>query len=196
MGFIALAQLMVALDATIVNIALPSAYTLAFAGLVNAPIACAVAGGGWLTLPATRPAGRRRLDIPGALLSTGGLVALVYGCTQAAGHGWSSPPVVGSLAAAVALLASFVLQSKVAWALMPLRCGRRDPVAGRDQPGTAARRQMEAAGMMWVTIYGAASMTGAGGIDREDRWWSRGRCARSAGGWCTIAAPDRRRGRS
>src|SRR6266536_576975 len=50
---------------------------------VNVPIAVIAAAGGWAALPDLRPSGRPRLDIPGALLATGSLAAVVYACTQA-----------------------------------------------------------------------------------------------------------------
>src|SRR5262249_22815511 len=57
---------------------------------VNVPIGIAVAAGGMLFLADGRPAGRARLDVPGALLATGGLAAVVYACGQAALHGWAA----------------------------------------------------------------------------------------------------------
>src|SRR5205085_7812106 len=54
---------------------------------VNVPIAAAAAAGGWAVLKGGAAAGRHGFDIPGALLGTGGLVALVYACTRAVGEG-------------------------------------------------------------------------------------------------------------
>ncbi len=47
----------------------------------NVPIALVAAVGGWRVLAGTRGATARRFEIPGVLLATGGLVALVYACT-------------------------------------------------------------------------------------------------------------------
>ncbi|GAA2138224.1 MFS transporter [Actinomadura napierensis] len=77
--------------------------------LVNVPI---VALGGIalaLTMPETRDPAAPRADGPGSLLSMGGLVALVYGVIEGPVRGWSDPVVVGVLALAAVLLASFVL---------------------------------------------------------------------------------------
>jgi EmrB/QacA subfamily drug resistance transporter len=63
-----------------------------------------------------------RLDIPGVLLATTGLVALVYGFTKASTSGWGAGVTIGMFVASVVLLASFVLvESKVKAPLLPLR---------------------------------------------------------------------------
>ncbi len=65
---------------------------------------------------------RHGYDIPGVVTSTGGLFFLVYGFTLVASHGWSSPLVIALLAAAGALLASFVaIEMRVAHPLLPMR---------------------------------------------------------------------------
>ena len=50
-----------------------------------------------------------RLDIPGLGLISAGLLALVWGVINGNDLGWSSPQVVGSIAAGVALLVGFVV---------------------------------------------------------------------------------------
>ncbi|MQY16005.1 putative MFS-type transporter EfpA [Streptomyces sp. RB5] len=71
------------------------------------------------------PAGSRNrspLDIPGVILSTTGLVSLVYGFTRAESHGWSDSITVTMFVASVVLLASFVgWESKAKAPLLPLR---------------------------------------------------------------------------
>jgi EmrB/QacA subfamily drug resistance transporter len=96
---------------------------------VNVPIGIVVA------LMATRALSeskRRpgRFDLPGAITATLGLVALVYGLTEAGttpngvSH-WGDTKVIVSLVAAVVLLASFVLiEARSSHALMPLRIFR------------------------------------------------------------------------
>ncbi|MEY9841407.1 MFS transporter [Streptacidiphilus sp. EB103A] len=67
---------------------------------------------------------RDRLDIPGVLLATTGLVALVYGFTKAStpGDGWGAPITVGMFIASAVLLAAFVVvESRVKAPLLPLR---------------------------------------------------------------------------
>ncbi len=89
---------------------------------VNLPIAAIVTFGAVTLLPKRSGQSGVRLDIPGAILGCGGLVALVYGLGEAAAAGWSSPQVVIPLLAAVALLSVFVLvQTRVASPLLPMR---------------------------------------------------------------------------
>ncbi|MFC7221336.1 MFS transporter [Streptomyces polyrhachis] len=71
------------------------------------------------------PAGSRNrspLDIPGVLLSTLGLVALVYGFTRAESSGWTDTYTVAMFVLSPVLLAAFVLwESKSKAPLLPLR---------------------------------------------------------------------------
>jgi MFS family permease len=96
---------------------------------VNVPIGAAVA----LIAPralADSPRRRGRFDFPGAITSTLGVAALVYGLTSAAtsqngvSH-WGDTKVIVALTAAVVLLAAFiVIESRSEHALMPLRIFR------------------------------------------------------------------------
>ncbi|MFC4033702.1 MFS transporter [Streptomyces polygonati] len=63
-----------------------------------------------------------RLDIPGVVLASGGLVSLVYGFSRAESDGWASTWTISLLIASVVLLAAFALvESKVKAPLLPLR---------------------------------------------------------------------------
>jgi len=63
-----------------------------------------------------------RLDVPGAVTATAGMVALVYGLADASTHGWASSGTIGPLAAAAVLLVAFgILESRTAGPLMPLQ---------------------------------------------------------------------------
>ncbi|MEV0845298.1 MFS transporter [Streptomyces sp. NPDC049954] len=90
---------------------------------VNVPFAVVAILGAWFVI--REPAGSRNrssLDIPGVLLSTLGLVSLVYGFTRAESAGWSDATTVGSFVAAVVLLGSFLfVESRVKAPLLPLR---------------------------------------------------------------------------
>ncbi|MEU6309917.1 MFS transporter [Streptomyces sp. NPDC047014] len=90
---------------------------------VNIPFAVVAAVGAWMVI--REPAGSRNrapLDIPGVLLSTSGLVALVYGFTRAESAGWTDAVTVSMFAAAVVLLSGFVLvEGRVKSPLLPLR---------------------------------------------------------------------------
>ena len=62
-----------------------------------------------------------RLDAPGALTVTAGMLSLVYGLTNAATHSWGSGGTVFPLIAAVVLLSAFLLiETRAAAPLMPL----------------------------------------------------------------------------
>ncbi|MFI8966607.1 MFS transporter [Streptomyces sp. NPDC053493] len=90
---------------------------------VNIPFAIVAAAGAYFVI--REPAGGRNrspLDIPGVVLSTLGLVSLVYGFTRAESDGWSDATTVGLFAASVVLLAAFALvESRVKSPLLPLR---------------------------------------------------------------------------
>ncbi|MFF1508166.1 MFS transporter [Streptomyces sp. NPDC058326] len=75
---------------------------------VNVPIALLIA---FLTPRHVKESERRpgHFDFTGALTSTLGMVALVYGFIRAAQEGWRDPYTIGSFAAAVVLLAVFLL---------------------------------------------------------------------------------------
>jgi MFS family permease len=64
---------------------------------------------------------RPKLDIPGTVLVSGGLFALVYGFSNAETDSWSAPLTWGMLTAAGILLIAFVLwQRRAAHPLLPL----------------------------------------------------------------------------
>jgi len=89
---------------------------------VNVPIVVIAVVGVLTVLPKVPPQAGVRLDVPGAVLGTAGLLALIYGLGEAAAYGWDSPRIIGALAAAVLLLGAFLyVQSRVANPLLPLR---------------------------------------------------------------------------
>jgi EmrB/QacA subfamily drug resistance transporter len=83
-----------------------------------------------LLLAESRNSDRPRLDIPGAITVTGGLLALIYALSTAAQSGWSRPQVIVLLVVAVVLLvAFFALESRSAHPLVALWVLRRRTVA-------------------------------------------------------------------
>ncbi|MFD7033597.1 MFS transporter [Streptomyces sp. NPDC059917] len=60
-------------------------------------------------LPESRTPERPRLDVPGAVTVTGGLLALIYSLSTAAQEGFGGVDVWGTLVAGVALLTAFVV---------------------------------------------------------------------------------------
>jgi len=72
-----------------------------------------------------------KLDLPGAVLATSGLMAIVYGLSKAPSDGWGSGVVWGFIAAGIALLIGFVInESRTAQPMMPLEIFRIRNVAG------------------------------------------------------------------
>ena len=75
-----------------------------------------------------------RFDLAGALTSTAGMTALVYGFISAAQDGWSSLVTVGSFTAAAVLLAAFFqVETRTSQPITPLHL-----FADRDRAGTYA----------------------------------------------------------
>jgi EmrB/QacA subfamily drug resistance transporter len=75
--------------------------------LVNVPVAALAMLAVAVLVPESRDPVARRVDVPGGVLSTAGLVAFVYGVIEAPGRGWGNPVVVGSVAGGLVLLAAF-----------------------------------------------------------------------------------------
>ncbi|MFF0222736.1 MFS transporter [Streptomyces sp. NPDC004629] len=90
---------------------------------VNIPFAVIAAAGAYFVI--REPEGSRNrspLDIPGVILSTLGLVSLVYGFTRAESDGWGDSVTIGLfVASAVLLLAFVVTEARVKAPLLPLR---------------------------------------------------------------------------
>jgi EmrB/QacA subfamily drug resistance transporter len=88
-------------------------------------------------LPESRlPGARRNFDPLGAVSVTGALVLVVYAISQAPSVGWTATRTLAMLAAAAALLASFVMIERAAQApLLPLRLFRLKTLAGSNAVG-------------------------------------------------------------
>jgi predicted MFS family arabinose efflux permease len=90
--------------------------------LVSTPIAVVAALAALRYVHESRAEGNTRYDIPGAVTSTVGLVALVYGFTKASSDGWTSGTTLGYLAVAVVLLVAFVVvEMRSSHPLLPMR---------------------------------------------------------------------------
>ncbi|MFE9492213.1 MFS transporter [Streptomyces sp. NPDC006641] len=100
--------------------------------LVNLPIVAAALALVLAGVPAgARPDRRERLDVPGAVLATGGVGLLVFGVVRTDARGWGSLATVATLAAAVALLAAFAFaESRAPEPLLRLGLLRSRWVAG------------------------------------------------------------------
>lgn len=116
---------------------------------VNVPIALVAVIGVWWLRGTSRPGTGGRLDLPGALLASAGLMAVVSGCAQAATRGWASAPVMALWGAGAALLALFGLrEARAAHPLLPLRI-----VADRNRIGTCLSVAFAVAGMLGLFLF-------------------------------------------
>jgi EmrB/QacA subfamily drug resistance transporter len=78
--------------------------------VINAPIGAVVIALGLRVIPGDlRRRGPRHFDVTGALLVTAGLTSLTYGIVRTDTLGWGSLGVLGPLAAALILIAAFLM---------------------------------------------------------------------------------------
>ncbi|MPZ93955.1 MAG: DHA2 family efflux MFS transporter permease subunit [Propionibacteriales bacterium] len=115
---------------------------------VNVPIGVALLFGIAAVITETpRQAGR--FDLTGALTSTLGMTALVYGFVHAATSGWGSATTVGAFAAGAVLLAAFVLvELRAAAPITPLGL-----FADRTRSGAHVARLLLIAGMTGMFFF-------------------------------------------
>jgi EmrB/QacA subfamily drug resistance transporter len=78
---------------------------------INVPIAAITIALSWRLVPDTRVRGDRGVDVLGAVLVTGGLMAIVYALAKASSpqEGWTAPIVLAFGGVGLALLALFLL---------------------------------------------------------------------------------------
>ncbi|MYS21346.1 drug resistance transporter, EmrB/QacA subfamily [Streptomyces sp. DvalAA-14] len=90
-----------------------------------------------------------RLDIPGVVLASVGLVALVYGFSRAESAGWASASTISLLVASVLLLAAFAfVESRVKAPLLPLRV-----VTDRNRGGVYSSLGLAIIGMFGLFLF-------------------------------------------
>jgi EmrB/QacA subfamily drug resistance transporter len=99
---------------------------------VNVPIGLlAIVGVMKYIPPHIKEARDKHLDLPGAVLITGGLMTLVYALTQASENGWGSISTLVSFGVSAVLLAAFLWnETKVKHPLVPLSIFRIRNVSG------------------------------------------------------------------
>ncbi|MEU7739516.1 MFS transporter [Nonomuraea sp. NPDC049158] len=78
-----------------------------WAFFVNVPVALAVLAAAPALPAESRLTNRPKMDLPGAVTVTTGLLALVYGLTRAGEHGFADPAGIGALLAGAGLLVAF-----------------------------------------------------------------------------------------
>jgi EmrB/QacA subfamily drug resistance transporter len=96
-----------------------------------------------------RQPNRARIDLPGTLLASGGLFALVYGFSSAETSSWSSTTTIVALAASVVLLSAFVgAERRVEHPLLPLHI-----VADRARGGAYATIAIAGSAVFAVFLF-------------------------------------------
>jgi EmrB/QacA subfamily drug resistance transporter len=124
--------------------------------LVNVPIALLAAVAASRVVHESRAQGTTRYDLPGAFLSTAGLVSLVYGFTKASSDGWGSSSTLAFLTLAVALLAAFVIvEANSQHPLLPIRV-----VAERNRGGSFLASFLTGAGLFAMFVFLSYYMQG------------------------------------
>jgi EmrB/QacA subfamily drug resistance transporter len=116
---------------------------------VNVPIAVIALVAGIVLLPRAGGVAGHRLDVPGVILGSGGLFALVFGFSQAEPQGWDSALTWGPLAASVVLLVGFVLRQRTAPnAVLPLGV-----ILDRDRGASYLAILVAGSGMFGVFLF-------------------------------------------
>lgn len=106
-----------------------------------------------VVVPSSAGRAATRLDVPGALLLTAGLVALLVAIADGQGWGWSSPAVLGLLGTATVALTAWVFQQLHAHApLVQLRLLRHPAVLTGDVCAIVLGMAMYLY-LSWVTDY-------------------------------------------
>ncbi|MFD9070334.1 MULTISPECIES: MFS transporter [Streptomyces] len=104
-------------------------------------------------LPESRTPDRPRLDIPGAVTVTGGLLALIYALSTAAERGFGGADVLVTLVAGVLLLVAFgYVESRAAAPLVSLPMLRRRTVAWGNLGGLVTFSMMSTV-VFVLTLY-------------------------------------------
>ncbi|WP_326649631.1 MULTISPECIES: MFS transporter [unclassified Streptomyces] len=98
--------------------------------LINVPFGALVLVGAAIRLTESRAGDGRRLDLPGAVLVTGGLAAVAYGIVQTEESGWTAPATLLPLIGGLAVLGVFLaVEKRTAAPLMPLKVFRSRAVS-------------------------------------------------------------------
>ncbi|GAA0561184.1 MFS transporter [Paractinoplanes ferrugineus] len=117
--------------------------------LVSTPIAIVAALAAARFVGESKAEGNTRYDLPGALTSTLGLVALVYGFTKASTDGWDSATTIAYLVAAGVLLVGFVvIELRSSHPLLPMRV-----ILDRNRGGSYLSALLVGAGMFGIFLF-------------------------------------------
>ncbi len=105
-----------------------------------------------------------QFDVLGAVTSTLGMTALVYGLVRSAAAGWSDPLTAAALAAGVLLLAAFTISEwRAKQPIMPLRL-----FASRERAGAYATRVLFLGAMMGFWFFTTQFLQGVLGFSPSE----------------------------
>ena len=111
---------------------------------MHLPVA-ALAVAGLRLVPESRDSRHLPLDISGAILGTGGLIALVFGIIQGPDVGWTSPQILGAFAVAAVGLGAFgTVEARSSAPMLPLRFFKQADFSG----------PMLVIGLMYLALIG------------------------------------------
>lgn len=86
---------------------------------------------GLTVIPESRDSRRLPLDVPGAVLGTGGILAVVYGIIQGDVAGWLSGEIIGAFVIGAVLLGAFVaVEIRSSHPMLPLRYFKQKDFSG------------------------------------------------------------------
>jgi EmrB/QacA subfamily drug resistance transporter len=120
---------------------------------VNVPVGIAAFAVTPFLIGESRDATAKSFDLPGAVLVTSGLVALVYAITQANDYGWASLETIGLFAASAALLVGFLgWEARAKDPLMPFSIFRLRTLVGANVAGLILGTAMFGMFLM-LTLY-------------------------------------------
>jgi len=117
--------------------------------LVNAPIAALAVVGATVFLHDRREQKETKLDVAGAVLASGGLLAIVYGLSEATQRGWTSSLVLSMFAVGAVLLVAFVVvEQRVEHPLLPMRV-----IQNRNRGGALISVGLATIGMFGLFLF-------------------------------------------
>ncbi|MFC8451604.1 MFS transporter [Kitasatospora sp. NPDC057223] len=124
-----------------------------WAFLINLPVGLAILCLTPLLIGESRGVRGSRLDVPGAITVSAGLIALVYGVSAAGHRSWTDPTALVAMAAGAALLTLFwQIELRAAAPLAPVRILRRPTVVWGNFGGFVTF-SMESAAVFLMTLY-------------------------------------------
>ncbi|MDB5105434.1 MAG: transporter [Fibrobacteres bacterium] len=121
---------------------------------VNVPLGIIILISSYRLLPEPpRPSLRPKLDVPGSLLVTSGLMLMVYALVSAPAAGWASPATLSMFGVASLLLGAFVVvEMRAEMPLMPLRIFLLPGIAAANLVGTFLSAALGSMNLL-LTLY-------------------------------------------